>query len=90
MIYIFSAEWCTACKNLKKVISNNDLDTLFVYLDVEKDELPTHIELSSLPTLVFPDNFVFIGAPSLIKLKELINDHKRTEQLQADQKVEKL
>ena len=76
MVSLISADWCKACDALKSILIQEHIENLFMIIDIEKDPLQIgDLIISALPTLIFQDGFVYIGAPPLKLLHKLIEEH---------------
>ncbi len=65
MIKFFSASWCTACNNLKNLLSEEDLEgVVMVDADNQRDEVMRY-DVRSIPTLIKVDEE---GDPIDVKL----------------------
>ena len=74
MIQVLGAEWCAPCKALKKQLNTHSI--MYSYIDVEQNpHIVEKYDIQSVPTIVFPDDFVYAGAPGLKQLRELIEEH---------------
>ena len=78
-LYVFSAEWCRPCSQLKEVLKTSDLPVdQIIKVDVDdwKDIAKEH-NIRSIPTSILKEDGVEIrrktGAMTLAQLKEFLS-----------------
>lgn len=77
----FEATWCSACKQLDKILKNSDLP--IEHIDIDEDEnasLVSKYKIRSLPTTILIDEggnelVGFHGTVTLNELKEAYETH---------------
>ena len=77
MVTIIGANWCTPCQTLKRALEL--LKVSYEYVDVEVDpDRAEHLEISSLPTILFKDGQRFEGCPPIRALNMMLVEHGET------------
>lgn len=67
---VYSATWCGPCKAYKQMLKANNIE--FKTVDIDSDpEASRKANVRGVPTTVFPDGTVKVGALTLAQVKEL-------------------
>ncbi len=73
-VKLFTAEWCSACKNLKKTMTGMDIVVTEVDIDsIEGGEEAMKAGVRGIPMLLKPDGSRLVGNASKQKLEEFLN-----------------
>ena len=72
MITIYSADWCQPCKQLKKMLDNNEIE--YTVIDIDKaPETARSLGIRGVPTIINELGERRVGAITLAQVKELIS-----------------
>ena len=64
MLKVFSAQWCSACKQVKQFLNQNNIPFEEKDIDTDKEAYDTlmKLQLRSIPVVYLDDNNYVVGA----------------------------
>lgn len=72
MLEVYSAEWCGPCKQLKKVMDDNNIEYKVIDIDKEPD-LARHAGVRGIPTTIHPETGQrLVGALTLTQVRSIM------------------
>jgi len=77
-ITMYGTRWCGDCKRARRLLEENEIDYIFIDIDLDKDGenyvIATNHGNRSVPTIIFPDGSVLTEPGNFVlieKLKEI-------------------
>lgn len=68
---VFTASWCQPCKAYKKMLDSNNIK--YKAIDIDEDpETPRTLGIRGVPTTIFDDGTIKVGALTLNQVKEYV------------------